>query len=98
MIDDAVFENEGAHARPLARVGGHIGSGHDRILNDRPLAAFCHCVADPAWRQRRLAPVVVFDASLTLLLLGERELKSALKSLPNEDAQGNVQPIRRLYA
>src|SRR5919198_3869956 len=25
-------------------------------------------------------------------------LKSALKSLPNEDAQGNVQPIRRLYA
>ena len=25
-------------------------------------------------------------------------LKSELKSLPNEDAQGNVQPIRRLYA
>src|SRR2546426_5058580 len=25
-------------------------------------------------------------------------LKSALKSLPNEDAQGNVHPIRRLYA
>ena len=25
-------------------------------------------------------------------------LKSKLKSLPNEDAQGNVQPIRRLYA
>src|SRR5919198_4715413 len=25
-------------------------------------------------------------------------LKSRLKSLPNEDAQGNAQPIRRLYA
>src|SRR5882757_5254199 len=25
-------------------------------------------------------------------------LKSKLKSPPNEDAQGNVQPIRRLYA
>src|SRR5213594_2708458 len=25
-------------------------------------------------------------------------LKSELKSLPNEDAQGNVHPIRRLYA
>jgi hypothetical protein len=25
-------------------------------------------------------------------------LKSALKSLRNEDAQGNVHPIRRLYA
>jgi hypothetical protein len=25
-------------------------------------------------------------------------LKSALKSLPSEDAQGNVHPIRRLYA
>ena len=25
-------------------------------------------------------------------------LKSKLKSLPSEDAQGNVQPIRRLYA
>ena len=25
-------------------------------------------------------------------------LKSALKSLPNDDAQGNVHPIRRLYA
>src|SRR5712691_10864773 len=27
-----------------------------------------------------------------------RTLKSTLKSLPSEDAQGNVHPIRRLYA
>ncbi len=27
-----------------------------------------------------------------------RTLKSALKSLPTDDAQGNVHPIRRLYA
>src|SRR5262249_29876322 len=28
VIDDAVLENEPAHARPLARVRGHVGSGH----------------------------------------------------------------------
>src|SRR4051812_7068631 len=27
VVDDAVFEHEGAHARSLAGVGGHVGSG-----------------------------------------------------------------------
>src|SRR5206468_12415688 len=39
VVNDAVLERECAHARPLARVRGHVGSGHDRILGDRPLAA-----------------------------------------------------------
>src|SRR5262249_42265904 len=28
MIDIAIFQHEGAHARALARVGGGIGAGH----------------------------------------------------------------------
>src|SRR5688572_2580185 len=64
VVDDAVLEHERAHARPLARVRGHVGSAHDRE-DDRPL------VAGVRARRPRLAPVVVFDAPLALLLLGE---------------------------
>src|SRR5213594_4523354 len=32
VVDDAVLEREGAHARPLARVRGHVGSGRGREL------------------------------------------------------------------
>src|SRR5258707_3261786 len=35
VVDDAVFEHERAHAWPLARVSGHIGSGHRRVDSDR---------------------------------------------------------------
>src|ERR1700682_3401835 len=55
VVDDAVLERERAHARPLAHERGRVGSGHGRDLGDRPLAA-----GFPG--QRRLAPVVVFDA------------------------------------
>src|SRR5438093_12008487 len=30
VVDDAVLERERAHARPLARVRGDVGSGHGR--------------------------------------------------------------------
>src|SRR2546428_7513909 len=75
VVDNAVLEHERAHARPLARVRGHVGSGHGRVLGDRPLALFRYGVADPAFRPRRLAPVVVFDGPLALLLLGERDVE-----------------------
>src|SRR5918996_311913 len=39
VVDDAVLERERAHARPLARVRGHVSSGHGRELGDGPLAA-----------------------------------------------------------
>src|SRR5687768_8767860 len=51
VVDDAVLEHERAHARPLARVRGHVGPAHGRehsgpvgcrargYLGDRPLAA-----------------------------------------------------------
>src|SRR5882672_5612029 len=58
VVDDAVFEHERARARPLAHVRGHVSSGHGRDLGDWPLAAFRRWVADPAYRPRRLAPVV----------------------------------------
>src|SRR4029077_7579581 len=67
MVDDAILEHERAHARPLARVGGHVGSGHRRVIADRIAR---HAGRHPlvvAYRQRRLAPVVVFDAALALL-------------------------------
>src|SRR5262245_14239503 len=63
VVDDTVLEDERAHARPLACVSGHVGYGHRRHLGARPLVA--------APLQRRLALVVVLDASLALLLLGE---------------------------
>src|SRR6266536_4686775 len=34
VVDDAVLERERAHARPLARVRGHVGSGHGRVVGD----------------------------------------------------------------
>ena len=69
VVDDAVLEHERAHARPLARERGHVGSGHCRELADRPLAAGSR----PASSVGCLATVVVFDAPLALLLLGERD-------------------------
>src|SRR3989442_8487519 len=36
VVDDAVLERERAHARPLARVRGHVRSGHGPE-GDRPL-------------------------------------------------------------
>ena len=54
VVDDAVLERERAHARPLARVRGHVGSGHGRQLAS----------LDGLLRTRdvpRIAPVVVFD-------------------------------------
>src|SRR6185503_1382987 len=63
VVDDAAVEHERADPRPLARIGGRVGSGRGRNLGDEPLAA--------AQGPRRLAPEVVVDASLALLLLGE---------------------------
>src|SRR5205823_4323484 len=61
VVDDAVLERERAHARPLAQVGGRVGSGHRRHRGD---------ISVVFWLPRILAPVVVFGA-LALLLLRE---------------------------
>ena len=57
VVDDAVLEHERAHARPIARVRGRVGSAHGRELGDG-LRDRC--------RVHRVAavPVVVFDEPL----------------------------------
>src|SRR5262245_20308174 len=56
VVDDAVLERKRAHTRPLARVRGRIGTAHGREGGGPLAAAF----------PRRLAPVVVLDASPVL--------------------------------
>ena len=62
VVDDAVLEHERAHARPLARVRGRVGSGHGRELGDgfrdrcrvhRVAAALGSCIRRPP---RAVAP------------------------------------------
>src|SRR2546430_17727967 len=60
VVDDAILERERAHARPLACVRGHVGSGHRRE-DDGPVVATLRTLAR---LPRRLAPVVVFDPTL----------------------------------
>ena len=68
VVDNAVLERERAHARPLARVGGGVGSSHGRVLRvgQRDL---CRVQRGTA------ALVVVFDASLVLLFFGDRDVE-----------------------
>ena len=68
VVDNAVLERERAHARPLARVGGGVGSSHGRVLRvgQRDL---CRVQRGTA------ALVVVFDASLALLFFGDRDVE-----------------------
>src|SRR6266852_2471329 len=73
VVDDAVLEHERADARPIARVRGYVGSGHGRERGDRPLTA--GFLGQRAYLPPRLAPVVVFDDPLELLLLGEPDVE-----------------------
>src|SRR5262245_49945013 len=66
VVDDAVLEREGAHARPLARVRPRVRSASGGHLRDGPLAASL---------RDRLAPVVVVDVSFPLLRLGEADVE-----------------------
>src|SRR5579883_523425 len=70
VVDGAVLEDEGAHARPIAREAGRIGSAGGREAGDG-LGDRCriHRVA--------AAPVIVFDAAGALLRLGEVEIEVA---------------------
>ena len=71
VVDDAVLELERTHPRPLARVRGHVGSGHDRVIADRvPSQASRHPLV-VLYLPGGLTLVVVFDA-FALLLLGKR--------------------------
>ena len=99
VVDDAILQHEGAHARPFARVGRHVGPGHGGALRGAHRVSSRDEIAGLSLaiiRQRRLAPVIVFDAAVALLLLAEPDVEVGLKSLANDDAQGKVQPMRCL--
>src|SRR3989454_990089 len=86
VVDHAALERERAQARPLARVRGHVGPGRGRELGDRSLAA--GCFPD----QRRLAPVVVFDRPLALLLLGEPDIEIGVEVAAERGRPGKRPP------
>src|SRR4029450_3416286 len=85
VVDDAVIERERAHARPLARVRGHVGSGHRRELGRRPFGR---------WRAERgpRRPVVVFDAPLALLLLGDPDVEVEVEVAAERGRSGECPP------
>src|ERR1700688_2013210 len=76
VVNDAVLEHERAQARPLARVGGHVGAGHGSALSGpvgcRPRGYLGALAAGFRLHVQRAAGlVVVFDGPLALLLLGD---------------------------
>src|SRR5262245_65894508 len=71
VVDAAVLAHERAHARPLARVSGNVGSGHSRHLGDRSLLPLRGI--GPDLRRARLAAVVVFATYGAHFLLGARD-------------------------
>src|SRR5260221_12870013 len=87
VVDDPVFERERAHARPLARVRGDVGSGHGR-KGDRTLGGGFRL------RVQRVAaaPVVVFDTPRTLLLLGDRDVEVEVEGAAVRGRPGKIPP------
>src|SRR5262245_30731300 len=81
VVYRSILPNERAHARPFAGVGEHVGSRHRRVVGDRSLAPLGSPLPFPRLLPSeragsvdcRLAAVVVFDASLTLLFLAEAD-------------------------
>src|ERR1700730_659352 len=73
MIDDAVFEDKRAHARPLPRIGGHRCAGHGGALRS-PIGCRARAYLGPfpvTHPRRRRALIVVVNGPVPLLLLGD---------------------------
>src|ERR1700722_11680542 len=71
MVEGAVLQHERAETRPVARVGGGIGSACGGELSNG-LRDLCRVHRVSA------APVVVFDRSFALLLLREPDVEVAV--------------------
>jgi hypothetical protein len=69
-----VLQRERAHSGSLSRVGRGVGSGHGRDLGDRTVVAGLQ-----DWPRVQRAEVV-FDVTLPLLLLGERDVEVEVES------------------
>src|SRR5580693_7650585 len=79
MVHNTVLYRKRAHTRPLPRERGHVGSRGGRNLGYRFFALLCHGVTDLLYLPRRLSPIVVLDAPISLLLLAERDVKIGVK-------------------
>ena len=83
VVHNTVLEHERTHARSLAGIRGHVGSGHGRDLRDWTLVVarlpFSSSLPCERLLGRPLAPVVVFNASFVLLLLTEPDIKVKVK-------------------
>jgi hypothetical protein len=90
MVDDAILEHERAHARPLPRVRGRVGSGSGRKLGDEGLLAAT--IRTLGLLPRRLAPVVVFDTPLALLYLGEPDVEVKVEVAAERGRSGKCPP------
>src|SRR5215831_10435021 len=72
VVHDAVLQRERAHARPLASVRRRVGARRRRDLaDDSTVAALLELV---------LAPIVVLEAALALLLLGELDAEVVIEA------------------
>src|SRR5215510_8249177 len=69
VVDDAFLVRERTHPRPIALERGHVGSRRGRDLGLSPRAA-THLTRSPL--DHRLTPIVVFNAPIALIILGER--------------------------
>src|SRR5262245_24247569 len=79
MVDDAVLANKRTHARPLSGISRRVGSGHGGVVGN---GISLHAVGHPAViarLPRRLLLIVIGDASLALLLFGERDLEVSVE-------------------
>src|SRR6185437_3458893 len=66
--DGALLKREGAHARPIAHVGPPVSSADRRESRDG--------LRNLRRRQRMIAtPIIVLDAALALLVLGDRDVE-----------------------
>ena len=86
VIDVPVLEHECAHARPVARVGERVRSAHGRIFyhDIRELGCLVHGMAS--------ALIVILDASLALLLLGERDVEVGVEVVVERGRPGKRPP------
>lgn len=73
VVNDAVLERKGAHARPLARIGGNVGAARSRHLgHGSDVAAHLQVGRLPSL-------VVVFDTTIALLILSEPDIEVGIE-------------------
>src|SRR5579875_484931 len=88
VVDGAVLAHEGAHARPVAPVGGRIDAARFRELDDRRRG-------DIGVQRVGAARVVVLGAALALLFFGDRdaEVEIEVAAVRGRPGEGPAHPL-----